>query len=106
MSSSADYHRQYDTYDFADFAQEFLRRNPEYRAQYNKLDGSVHLAPDSKACKEMAHSWGLEFPFRTRLERIGKPCILARMRSTLDRHPRNRRGSATSGSTSAGICKS
>ncbi|MBU2605202.1 MAG: hypothetical protein KKC43_04850 [Alphaproteobacteria bacterium] len=65
MTSSADYCRQYDPYDFADFAQEFLRRNPEYRAQYSKLDGSLHLAPDSKACKEIAHAWGLEFPVPT-----------------------------------------
>lgn len=48
--------------DFAEFAQEFLRRNGEYRRQFAELayerEGHAH-AP---AARRMARFWGLEFP--------------------------------------------
>lgn len=54
---------EFHNYDFADFAQEFLRRNPDYRDQYAQLGEAARYAPDSEACIAMAHSWGLEIPF-------------------------------------------
>lgn len=106
MSKSANHQHQYEGYDFADFAQEFLRRNPDYQAGYEQLRGAACLNPGSMACRQMAHAWGLEIPFRAELERIGKSRDLARMRSTLDRHPRNGGRYAPSGSTCSDNCKS
>lgn len=106
MSKSADHQRQYEGYDFADFAQEFLKRNPEYRAQYERLGNAACLNPGSMACRQMAHPWGLEFPFHARFERLGKPCDLARTRSALDRHSRSGGRYAPAGSTEPDICKS
>lgn len=97
---------EFHNYDFADFAQEFLGRNPEYQAQYERLGNAACRDPGARATIEMAHSWGLEFPFRARHERLGKPCDLARMRSAIDRHPQNRGRYAPSGSTEPDICKS
>ncbi|KUO56524.1 MAG: hypothetical protein APF78_09345 [Sphingomonadales bacterium BRH_c3] len=53
---------EYRNYDLADFAQEFLRRNPEYGAQYEQLRIAGCLDPGSMACRQMAYPWGLEFP--------------------------------------------
>lgn len=45
---------------FADYAQEFLRRNPRYRSAYRR----AARTPGSSALERevMAHSWGLCFP--------------------------------------------
>lgn len=49
--------------DLAGFAQEFLRRNPRYRADYGKI-AHGDTSPRSIAAQEsMAHRWGLSFPF-------------------------------------------
>jgi hypothetical protein len=53
---SANYAKAFDGHDRADFAQEFLRRNPEYRDQYA---GSLNAA--SMARKRFAAHWGLAF---------------------------------------------
>ncbi|WP_119034818.1 transcriptional regulator domain-containing protein [Hephaestia caeni] len=52
--------------DLAGFAQEFLRRNADYRAQYRELmrhpaDSTSLMAPEV-----MARRWGLSFPVRPR----------------------------------------
>lgn len=49
--------------DFPGFAQEFLRRNPEYRRDYE----SVMADPDGDptAQEVMARRWGLCFPGRS-----------------------------------------
>jgi Family of unknown function (DUF6499) len=54
--------RRLDDFDFADFAQEFLRRNPLYRRQYQMIAVDDGLKVTSKDCIAMAHSWGLTFP--------------------------------------------
>jgi hypothetical protein len=48
--------------DFADFAQEFLRRNPAYRKEYRTLADSGELNACAAASTAMARSWGLHFP--------------------------------------------
>ncbi len=40
--------------DFSEFAQEFLRRNPAYRGQFERALPA--------GCRKTARSWGLEFP--------------------------------------------
>ena len=46
----------FERYDRADFAQEFLRRNPDYREQYAE---AVDAAP--LALRRLARHWGLVF---------------------------------------------
>jgi hypothetical protein len=49
--------------DFADFAQEFLRRNPAYRADYHAWatrDRHTNGGETERACEH----WGLVFPNR------------------------------------------
>lgn len=48
--------------DFSGFAQEFLRRNRDYRRQYAGLGGLAELDPLAPKCQEMARTWGLTFP--------------------------------------------
>ena len=47
--------------DFADFAQEFLRRNLTYREEYRALADSGELNTCAAAGTAMARSWGLHF---------------------------------------------
>lgn len=49
-------------HDFADYAQEFLRRNSAYQRQFARLSGVRKGAGDMAAAVRMAHTWGLEFP--------------------------------------------
>lgn len=53
---SANYAKAFDGHDRADFAQEFLRRNPDYRDQYTE---SLTAAPMAR--KRLAARWGLAF---------------------------------------------
>ncbi len=48
--------------DFAGFAQEFLRRNPEYIAQYRQMNANVAADASLRAQEDMAQNWGLSFP--------------------------------------------
>jgi len=48
--------------DFAGFAQEFLRRNPEYIAQYRQMTANANAGASLKAQEDMAQIWGLNFP--------------------------------------------
>ena len=54
--------RQKQPFDHVDFAQEFLRRNPAYQAQYRNIvsGNEQHVARDESM--KMARTWGLEFP--------------------------------------------
>lgn len=70
MPIHPDFKRMFAAHDAADFAQEFLRRNPDYRQQYKKLG---RLRPDATVepeTRELLQTWGLEFrhePCRCRL---------------------------------------
>lgn len=69
---SADYAERFKTHDHADFAQEFLRRNPDYAREYSQTEHRA-LADPAKAQEEregLARRWGLSFPMRS--ERIGE----------------------------------
>lgn len=53
--------RSFDNFDFCDFAQEFLRRNPNYQAQFAELTDVSGLDAESPEFTKLAKSWGLEF---------------------------------------------
>lgn len=62
MAQSAYLESQSYAFDFADYAQEFLRRNPAYRRAYDQLLTQKGRGLRSSAGRRMALSWGLEFP--------------------------------------------
>ncbi|MEJ6010649.1 transcriptional regulator domain-containing protein [Novosphingobium aquae] len=66
MSTGSEAKQRLPVLDFTGFAQEFLRRNREYRAQYARI--SEAMAPDTlpREAKEMARTWGLMFPMPAR----------------------------------------
>lgn len=47
------------------FAWEFLRRNPEYRSEYDRLRSVLASGPDASH-RSAAPQWGLRFPDRSR----------------------------------------
>lgn len=61
---SSDAVKHYAEYDYADFAQEFLRRNKDYRREYNEAqtritDGEVDAQEEMEV---LARRWGMMFP--------------------------------------------
>ena len=56
---SESYAKAFETHDRADLAQEFLRRNPDYRDQYAR---TIDAAPLAR--KRLARHWGLVFRSR------------------------------------------
>ncbi|MEJ6011131.1 transcriptional regulator domain-containing protein [Novosphingobium aquae] len=66
MSTGSEAEQQLSALDFTGFAQEFLRRNREYRAQYARISEAIARDPLSREAKEVARTWGLMFPMPTR----------------------------------------
>jgi hypothetical protein len=56
---------RFDRLDYSDFAQEFLRRNPDYRAQFARFRGAGDGTTQALASRRCARSWGLEFSYRS-----------------------------------------
>lgn len=52
--------------DYADFAQEFLRRNPQYCAEYHDLVRRIAVEDlhERAEMEVLARRWGLRFPLR------------------------------------------
>ncbi len=65
MQTGAD--KSFDNFDFLDFAQEFLRRNANYQAQFTRLSKGRERQYDALDFRMMAKSWGLEFRFSTHI---------------------------------------
>jgi hypothetical protein len=61
----------YANHDYADFAQEFLRRNAGYQRDFDatELKASQHPKRKANELEGLARRWGLTFPDPT--ERIG-----------------------------------
>jgi Family of unknown function (DUF6499) len=59
---------QYAEHDYADFAQEFLRRNAEYRRDYANIAAKAIADPDAASIEleGLAGRWGLRFPCKPR----------------------------------------
>ena len=59
-------------------AWEFLRRSPEYRADYERMQGEDALGTVSEAASaDLARRWGLRFPGRSRAPRRRDARLLA-----------------------------
>jgi len=61
------YAEEFADFDYADFAQEFLRRNPDYCHEYH--DAERDIPPDDKDAQAkmevLARRWGLAFSLRS-----------------------------------------
>lgn len=89
MGSSAEpYVRRPRNLDFAGFAQEFLRRNPDYAADYAKMTERTERGAPTSAREVMASRWGLGFPVRAGHSRIGRAGDLGCHGLGLRSHPR------------------
>lgn len=77
---------RFDGFDFSDFAQEFLRRNPDYRTQFDHFGRGHTGTTQSLAARRSARSWGLEFPRRSSSRSRCQPRFLA-PRTQSERHP-------------------
>lgn len=59
-------------------AWEFLRRSPEYRAEYERMQGEDALGIVSEAASaDLARRWGLRFPRRSKAPRRRDTRLLA-----------------------------
>ena len=67
MARPSEGQNHFDRFDFSDFAQEFLRRNPKYRAQFARFSGADDGKTQALASRRWARSWGLEFPRGSRI---------------------------------------
>lgn len=74
--------------DFAGFAQEFLRRNPIYRAAYAAVMRGRSADVSMAAQEAMAHLWGLSFPLCAEPIRGSRTSDLARGDFPHDRRAR------------------
>jgi hypothetical protein len=56
--------QRYADHDYADFAQEFLRRNPDYQRDYGDTYARIANNPKSADNEKegLAGRWGLRFP--------------------------------------------
>ncbi len=62
MALSGDRNSNPEPLDFADYAQEFLRRNSEYRRQFARLATMRNSAERMAAARRIGRRWGLVFP--------------------------------------------
>jgi hypothetical protein len=60
--------QRYAEHDYADFAQEFLQRSPDYRRDFAETQQRIAINPKTKQTEEegLAGRWGLRFPHRAR----------------------------------------
>ena len=82
MSRSPAWQQHDEEYDYSDFAQEFLRRNPAYRRAFAEAAGRGSGTLRPLAGGRAAQSWGLEFPRRSPAFREGTACDLAGRRQS------------------------
>ena len=73
---------------FAEYAQEFLRRNPRYRAAYRRIAHGLDRSTQEQ--EVMARRWGLSFPLPPRQAGDRSARALATVRLRDDRHSRCR----------------
>lgn len=72
--------------DFPGYAQEFLRRNPDYRRDYNSVMSDRQA--DSASPEGIARRWGLCFPGRSAHFGARRAGLLGRGGLSLCRDPR------------------
>ena len=72
--------------DFPGYAQEFMRRSPDYRRDYDSVMSDRQADPESQ--EGMARRWGLCFPGRSARFGARRACLLGRGGLPLCRDPR------------------
>lgn len=88
---------KYRDHDYADFAQEFLNRNPDYRRDHAETRGRIVENPASAQTEEegLAGRWGLSFPHSAGCRSSHHSCTVVTTRRTrrggghYSRHCRN-----------------
>jgi Family of unknown function (DUF6499) len=75
--------QRYAEHDYADFAQEFLQRNPDYRSDFTDTQERIAISPKTKQTEEegLAGRWGLRFPHPDRRRTKNQPRIVVAARS-------------------------
>lgn len=89
---------QYRDHDFADFAQEFLHRNADYRRDYAETHERIIRIPESEHHEKegLSRRWGLSFPHEPANKSTPKPGSLVAQRiARRDRHRDCRSGPPT-----------
>jgi hypothetical protein len=90
---------QYQNHDYADFAQEYLQRNPDYRRDHTETMTNIADDPEiALAQKEgLAGRWGLCFPHNTTCEPANStsPVVTGRSARRHRCHKRRHRGNRT-----------
>jgi Family of unknown function (DUF6499) len=83
----------YTTHDYADFAQEFLRRNAHYGQDHALSEQRVSARPDvaEEEQEGLARRWGLSFPLSPGSIAHSSPCILVASKAGNDYHCRRKR---------------
>jgi Family of unknown function (DUF6499) len=80
---------QYRDHDYADFAQEFLHRNADYRCDYAETKERIIRIPESEHHEKegLSRRWGLSFPHEPANKSTPKPGSLVAQRiARRDRH--------------------
>jgi hypothetical protein len=80
---------QYRDHDYADFAQEFLHRNADYRRDYAETQERIIRIPESEHHEKegLSRRWGLSFPHEPANKSTPKPGSLVAQRiARRDRH--------------------
>lgn len=69
---------QYRDHDYADFAQEFLHRNADYRRDYAETQGRIASFPGTghEEREGLSRRWGLSFPHRSASKSAPEPSTL------------------------------
>jgi hypothetical protein len=69
---------QYADHDYADFAQEFLRRNRDYQSEYASTNERIATNPITASAEEegLAGRWGLCFPYSTERKSTSRPSTM------------------------------
>ena len=82
---------QYRDHDYADFAQEFLHRNADYRRDYAETKERIARFPESEHHEKegLSRRWGLSFPHRSASKSAPGPGPLVAQRIARRDHRRN-----------------
>lgn len=82
---------QYRDHDYADFAQEFLHRNADYRRDYAETEERIARFPSVEHHEKegLSRRWGLSFPHRSTSKSAQEPGPLVAQRIARRDHRRN-----------------
>ena len=82
---------QYRHHDYADFAQEFLNRNLDYKRDHAETLARIAQSPQTSPAEQegLARRWGLSFPLGSAREPAHKSRTLVTRRRARCRDPRS-----------------